>query len=61
MVLEKIAFGSKNLPGFIGGPKGKAGVIVVQEWWGITDEVKRQADKISTTKNVRVLVPDLYK
>lgn len=60
MALNKISFGD-NLPGWIGGPQGRPAVIVLQEWWGITDEVKRQAQLISEKKNVRVLVPDLYK
>lgn len=32
-----------------------------QEWWGVTDEVKRQAQHLSNTKGYRVLIPDLYK
>ena len=60
-MLEKIAFGSKNLQGYAGGSKGKPGVVVLQEWWGVTEEIKRQAERISSTKKVRVLVPDLYK
>ena len=63
MTLEKIQFGEEGskVPGWIGGPKGRPAVIVLQEWWGITDEVKRQAEYISEKKNLRVLVPDLYK
>ena len=62
-MLEKIDFGEEGskVPGWIGGPKGKPAVIVLQEWWGITDEVKQQAEYISKKKDVRVLVPDLYK
>ena len=61
MVLDKISFGSNDLSGYIGGTKGANAVIVMQEWWGITEEIKRQAKKIADTKNVRVLVPDLYR
>jgi len=63
MTLEKIEYGDEGgkLPGWIGGPKGKAAVIVMQEWWGITDEIKRQAEYISEKQGVRVLVPDIYK
>ena len=63
MTLEKIEFGEEGskVPGYIGGPKGRPAVIVLQEWWGITEEVKRQAEYISEKNNVRVLVPDLYK
>lgn len=61
MPLDKISFGPDNIPGWVGGPKGKAAVIVIQEWWGITDEIKRQAEFISEKKGLRVLIPDLYK
>lgn len=61
MTLEKITFGDDKIPGWVGGPKGKAAVIVIQEWWGITDEIKRQAEFISEKKGLRVLIPDLYK
>ena len=60
MALDKISFGD-SIPGWIGGPKGKPAVIVLQEWWGITEEIKRQAEYISEQKDARVLVPDLYK
>ena len=62
MSLDVITFGD-SIPGYIGGPKGKPAVIVLQEWWGITEEIKRQARYISeqTKGGARVLVPDLYK
>ena len=34
------------------------GVIVVQEWWGITPEIQLQAQKIADD-GFRVMVPDL--
>lgn len=33
----------------------------MQEWWGVTDEIKRQAQYLHDQKGYRVLVPDLYK
>jgi carboxymethylenebutenolidase len=36
------------------------GVIVIQEWWGVTQEVQFQAQKIAD-QGYRVLVPDLYR
>lgn len=60
MALVRSTFGN-NLPGWFKGPQGRPSVIVLQEWWGVTEEVKRQAEYISTTKNYRVLIPDLYK
>jgi hypothetical protein len=36
------------------------GVIVLQEWWGITPEIQGQAEKIAS-QGYRVIVPDLYR
>lgn len=60
VAMEKINFG-ESVPGYIGGPKGRPAVIVLQEWWGVTEEIKRQALRISKEGNYRVLIPDLYK
>ncbi len=38
---------------------GRAGSF--QEWWGVTDEIKRQAQYLHEQKGYRVLIPDLYK
>lgn len=34
-------------------------VIVIQEWWGVDDQIKVHAAKIAS-KGYRVLIPDLY-
>lgn len=57
--LEKISF--DGIPGFVGGPKDRPAVIVLQEWWGVTDEIKDQAHHLSNLGNYRVMIPDLYK
>ena len=36
------------------------GVVVIQEWWGLDDEVKRVADRLAAA-GYRALVPDLYR
>jgi carboxymethylenebutenolidase len=36
------------------------GVVVIQEWWGINDQIKGVADKFAAI-GYRALVPDLYK
>lgn len=36
------------------------GVVVIQEWWGITTEIQLQAQKIAD-QGYRVIVPDLYR
>ena len=50
-----------GLQGQIGGPVGRPGVIVIQEWWGLTDEVKEHAKRISKAGDYRVFIPDLYR
>jgi len=57
--MEKVSFGD-GLPGYIVGPKGAPGLLVVQEWWGVTEIVKEQAQLLST-KGYRCLIPDIYK
>jgi len=41
------------------GPKG--GLIVLQEWWGINDQIKATATDIAAKCGVRVVIPDLYR
>ena len=38
------------------------GVILLQEWWGLTDQMRRQAERLASppTAGFTVLVPDLY-
>lgn len=36
------------------------GVVVIQEWWGLNDQIKGVADKLAGI-GYRALVPDLYK
>ena len=40
---------------------GNIGVIVLQEWWGINDQIKAQGEDISKRGNFTVLIPDLYR
>jgi carboxymethylenebutenolidase len=39
--------------------QGGPGVVVLQEWWGLNDQIKGIADKLAA-EGFRVLVPDLY-
>jgi carboxymethylenebutenolidase len=39
---------------------GAPGVVVIQEWWGLTDQIKGVADKLAKA-GYRALVPDLYR
>lgn len=36
------------------------GVVVIQEWWGLNDQIKGVANRL-TDQGYRVLVPDLYR
>jgi carboxymethylenebutenolidase len=36
------------------------GMVVIQEWWGLNDQIKRVADKLAAA-GYRALVPDLYR
>ncbi len=42
------------------GTKTGPGLVVVQEWWGLTDQIKKIADQLAG-QGYRVLVPDLYR
>ncbi|KAJ9534615.1 hypothetical protein QJQ45_002893 [Haematococcus lacustris] len=58
--LVPITFGPSNLPGFEMGSTNRSSIIVVQEYWGVTDSVKAQAELLAR-QGFRVLIPDLYK
>ncbi|KAK9827756.1 hypothetical protein WJX74_000860 [Apatococcus lobatus] len=60
MSLTSVKFGKGDLPGFVAGPKTGPAVIVLQEWWGITDEIKRQATYLQQQTDFQVFIPDLY-
>ncbi|MBU3617136.1 dienelactone hydrolase family protein [Polynucleobacter sp. JS-Polo-80-F4] len=51
------------LNGYLAEPSDKAnapGVVVIQEWWGLDEEVKAVADRLAKA-GYRALVPDLYR
>ena len=39
---------------------GAPGVVVIQEWWGVNDQIRGVADRLSAA-GYRVIVPDLYR
>lgn len=52
---------SNAIGGFLtGSPDSKKGVIVIQEWWGITDIIKSHAETIASRCGTRCLIPDIY-
>src|SRR5258706_15873714 len=57
----------KSVNGYLAEPSmgGNAGsqapaMVVIQEWWGLQDQIKGVADKLARS-GYRALVPDLYR
>lgn len=53
----------KQCSGYFTEPKGDSAapaVVVIQEWWGLNDQIKGVANRL-TAAGYRVLVPDLYR
>jgi carboxymethylenebutenolidase len=53
----------QSIQGYLAEPANKAnapGVVIIQEWWGLDDEVKSVADRLAKA-GYRALVPDLYR
>jgi len=51
------------LMGYLSPPKGDGthpGIVVIQEWWGLNDWVKQQADSLAAHGYI-AFAPDLYK
>jgi len=53
----------KSVSGYLAEPKAGAkapGMVVIQEWWGLNDQIRGVADKLARA-GYRALVPDLYR
>ncbi|MGZ3562718.1 MAG: dienelactone hydrolase family protein [Vulcanimicrobiaceae bacterium] len=53
----------KTAPGYLALPKDPAnapGIVVIEEWWGVTDYMKSVADELAE-HGYRALVPDLFR
>ena len=52
----------KSVEGYLAEPAGGKGpgVVVIQEWWGLNDQIRGVADKLAA-QGYRALVPDLYR
>jgi len=42
------------------GATGAPGIVVIQEWWGLNEQIRGVADKLAAA-GYRALVPDLYR
>jgi len=60
MATRAVSALGKSFPAYMCGPVGAPGIIVLQEWWGVTTQVQLQAQRIAS-QGYRCLVPDLYK
>lgn len=51
-----------SVNGYLAEPSGGKGpgVVVIQEWWGLNDQIRGVADKLAGA-GYRALVPDLYR
>lgn len=53
-----------SAPGYYAAPAAGAqtapGIVLVEEWWGVTDHIKEIADRYAAL-GYRVVVPDLYR
>lgn len=49
-------------PGYLAGAAHThaPGVVVIQEWWGLNEQIKKTADRLAEA-GYRVLVPDLFR
>src|SRR5712664_1498661 len=53
----------KTCAGYLATPKEGSsahGIVVIQEWWGLNDQIKKTADRFAGA-GYRALVPDLYR
>jgi carboxymethylenebutenolidase len=53
----------QQAPGYFTEPKqaqNVPGVVLIEEWWGVTDHMKQTADRLAS-EGFRVLVPDLFR
>ena len=53
----------QNVSGYLAEPANGTsapGMVVIQEWWGLNDQIKGVADKLAAA-GYRALVPDLYR
>ena len=41
-------------------PKGAPAIVVIQEWWGLNDQIRGVADRLASAGYI-ALVPDLYR
>jgi carboxymethylenebutenolidase len=61
--MVSIKSGSDTMQAYLSLPKGEGthpGIVVIQEWWGLNDQIKSVADDLAS-KGYVALAPDLYR
>eukprot|EP00940_MAST-03C_sp_MAST-3C-sp2_P002411 g2411.t1 len=53
--------GNETVPAYVFGKAKSAGVVCLQEWWGVTADILDQAKYVAESQRYRVVVPDLYR
>ena len=68
MLAENVKFASENAKGecpavFVKGKDSSStrGLVVLQEWWGINQQIQDEAKEIAGKGDFVALVPDLYR
>ena len=68
MLVENVKFASENAKGecpavFVKGKDSSStrGLIVLQEWWGLNQQIQDEAKEIAEKGDFLALVPDLYR
>ena len=49
----------KNVQAYVAGNKGNPAIIILQEWWGLNEQIKSVANKFAAA-GFQVAAPDLY-
>src|SRR6202051_345873 len=53
----------QSVQGYLAEPEhatGSAAIVVIQEWWGVNDQIRGVADRLASAGYI-ALVPDLYR
>ncbi|KAJ3034779.1 hypothetical protein HDV00_004641 [Rhizophlyctis rosea] len=51
----------EGVPYFVAGAGAKAGVIVIQEWWGLNNQIKKTTKRYAEALGALAISPDLYR
>lgn len=54
---------AEDVPGYLTplNEGSKKGLVVIQEWWGLNEQIRAMADRFAQEGGFRALVPDLYR